>query len=559
MAAAPKPRKGPPMPLDEPLLSTLACEGGPVSTLQRQPSNGSKCSKASTPSYQVRPYGLESPHITTKVPLFAATQTQLTQQGQHSRDLDDLEEVDQKEHETWLQRVRHQLYRLYLFTGPGWLMSIAYVDPGNLEADLQSGAQFGYTLLWALFYATMIGLAFQLVAARLGCSTGKHLAEHCRSHFSPVPRIVLWLLTETAIIGSDIQEVIGCSIGLQILFGLPLSTGVLVTAAVAFSFLFLERFGVRKLELFFGILIAVLAFSMGGLFSIIRPDKELILHSVLVPDLNLTPSAVQQVVGMVGCVVMPHNLFLHSALVQSRVIDSGEEREAIFLFTIESTLAILTSLLINVSVVAVFAKGFYGLPGADQIGLKNAGQFLGEAFGEPLRIIWALGLVAAGQSSTMTGAYAGQWVMQGYLDLKVVAWKRAIITRGMALVPCLVVAKFFGGETNSGMSLDSLNGYLNVLQSFVLPFALVPLVVFASSENIMGEDLRLARYVSCFCWIATGVILLVNVHLVVDQFQETVPSGVLVAGLLVYLSGVAYIWCAARRGSLAATPKALIG
>lgn len=425
-------------------------------------------------------------------------------------------------------------WRLVAFTGPGWLMSIAYVDPGNLEADLQTGAQFGYTLLWALFAATFLGLGFQLVAARLGVTTRRHLAEHCQEHYPMHMRIILWLLTELAIIGSDIQEVIGCSIGLQLLVGLPLSIGVLVTAFAAFGFLFLERLGTRPLELFFGLLIAILAVSMGGLFVAIKPDPAAMLDGMVVP--RLPRSAVQQVVGMLGCVVMPHNLFLHSALVQSRSVPQGDESVAITLFTIESTVAIVTSLLINMSVVAVFAKGFYGTDIASDIGLRTAGDYLGGAYGNVYRVVWALGLCAAGQSSTMTGAYAGQWVMQGYLQLNIHPVKRAVITRSLALVPCLSVAIYFG-DGNTG--LDQLNEYLNVLQSLVLPFAVVPLLAFAGSRAVMG-DFVLSPACKLLGWVATAVIMMGNMYLFLAEFDFNVTLG-LGVGLAAYLALVVYI------------------
>eukprot|EP00439_Symbiodinium_sp_Y106_P055824 s1461_g7.t2 len=423
--------------------------------------------------------------------------------------LDDVnEDLIERERETW----HAWLQRLLAFTGPGWLMSIAYVDPGNLEADLQVGAQFGYSLLWALTGATFMGLGMQLLAARLGCATKRHLAEHCRDAFEFPLRQLLWMLTELAIVGSDIQEVIGCSIGLELLFGIPLTVGVLITAFAAFIFLFLERLGTRPLELFFGVLILILALSMGRLYARICPDSMAVAEGLLVPW--LPPSAMQQVVGMVGCVIMPHNLFLHSALVQSRVVQPGGEADAVWLFTVESTCAILTSLIINTFVVAVFAKGFFGKPGTDAIGLANAGQYLGEAFGQPMKIVWALGLCAAGQSSTMTGAYAGQWVMQGYLDLKVAPWKRAIITRSMALVPCLAVAVYFGGQRDG---LDILNTYLNVLQSVVLPFAAVPLLIFAGSKRVM-DNLVLSNTSLIAAWFATVLIICANLYLAVEQF-----------------------------------------
>ncbi|CAJ1361042.1 unnamed protein product [Effrenium voratum] len=423
--------------------------------------------------------------------------------------------------------------RLLAFTGPGWLMSIAYVDPGNLEADLQVGAQFGYVLLWALLGSTLVGLGMQLVAARLGCATKRHLAEHCRDAFGPPTRTFLWIVTEMAIIGSDIQEVIGCSIGLELLFGLQLTTGVLVTAFAAFVFLFLERLGTRPLELFFGALILVLALSMGRLFFVISPDNLAVVEGLVVP--RLPPKALPQVVGMIGCVIMPHNLFLHSALVQSRVVQTGGEEEAIGLFTIESTVAILTSLVINTFVVAVFAKGFFGDPDTADIGLANAGKFLGDAFGQTMKIVWALGLCAAGQSSTMTGAYAGQWVMQGFLQLQVAPWKRALITRSMALVPCLFVAVYFGDRRDG---LDVLNGYLNVLQSLVLPFAAVPLLSFAGNPRIMGR-LVLPGSAKVAAWGALGLAIAANMYLALQQLEGNVVSTALVC--LAYGCAVAHV------------------
>jgi len=316
---------------------------------------------------------------------------------------------------------------------------------------------------------------------------------------------------------------------------MPLSCGVILTAFAAFAFLFLERFGTRPLELFFGVLILVLGMSMGGLFALINPDAKAVANGMLIP--RLPASAVSQAVGMVGCIIMPHNLFLHSALVQSRVVGRGEEAEAVKLFSIESSVAIFTSILINTSVVAVFAKGFFGSAQADQIGLKNAGDFLGQRYGDTLRIIWALGLCAAGQSSTMTGAYAGQWVMQGYLQLKVRPWKRAILTRSMALVPTLFVSFHFN---NGAGGLDTLNSYLNVLQSFVLPFAVVPLLLFAGARTVMGDELVLGIPFKVFCWTATLLVMTANAYLIIEQLGGEFSTKV-AAGLMAYVFAVVYI------------------
>lgn len=428
--------------------------------------------------------------------------------------------------------------QLLAFTGPGWLMSIAYIDPGNLEADLQCGALYGYTLLWALFVATAMGLGMQLLAARLGCATRRHLAEHCQEHYPWRVRVFLWVMTELAIIGSDIQEVIGSSIGIKLLFGLPIPMGVVITAVMAFAFLFLERLGTRPLELFFGALIVVLALSMGGLFSVIKPDLGEMAHGLAIP--MMPPSAVKQVVGMVGCVIMPHNLFLHSALVQSRVVAPGKEGHAVFLFGIESTVAILASLMINMSVVAIFSKGFFGGPNADRLGLASAGHYLGDQYGDFMLVIWGLGLCASGQSSTMTGAYAGQWVMQGYLQLQVKSWKRAIITRSMALLPTLGVAFYFGG---GGGGLDAFNECLNLLQAVVLPFAVVPLLTFVGNPNIMG-DLVLPPAALVAGWIGACLIMAANVYMVIVELGMdgcSVRTLAILVCLALYASTVIYV------------------
>mmetsp|Transcript_5872 Transcript_5872/g.14011 ORF Transcript_5872/g.14011 Transcript_5872/m.14011 type:complete len:555 (+) Transcript_5872:46-1710(+) len=431
------------------------------------------------------------------------------------------------------------LQRLWSFNGPGWLMMVAYIDPGNLEADLQCGALFNYSLLWALLVSTLMGLGMQLVAMRLGTVTRRHLAVHCRDHYPKQVRIALWLATELAIVGSDIQEVIGCSIGLELMFGFPLWIGVLVSAGLAFTFLFMENLGARKLEAVFAVLITMLTSTMLYLFAEVSPDQQELAKGMLEPSMP-SLDALQQVVGMVGCVIMPHNLFLHSALVNSRPVEPNAASEAVTFFTIESSFAIATSLLINTACVAVFAQGFYGSEVATKIGLRNAGDYLGTAFSPALRTIWALGLIASGQSSTMTGTYAGQWVMQGYLDLKVKPWKRAILTRGCALMPTLIVAVMCQKQ----WEIDVLNGYLNVLQAMVLPFAMVPLILFASSRGIMGE-MALSRVAGASCWVAFSAIMLANCILITGQ--SAAAGWALLGGVVTYSFMVVYvIWAPSR-------------
>jgi len=479
-------------------------------------------------------FGLEEPHAFGSV---AATATDLDEEtvvtGTASGSME-MSRVGSK-----VQTRLDWLKQLWSFNGPGWLMMVAYIDPGNLEADLQCGALFNYSLLWALLVSTFMGLGMQLVAMRLGTVTRRHLAVHCRDHYPKQARIALWLATELAIVGSDIQEVIGCSIGLELLFGFPLWIGVLVSAGLAFTFLFMENLGARKLEAVFAVLITLLTSTMLYLFAEVSPDQQELARGLLEPRLP-SVDALQQVVGMVGCVIMPHNLFLHSALVNSRTIEPNAASEAVTFFTIESTVAIATSLLINMACVAVFAKGFYGSEVAQKIGLRNAGDYLGTAFAPALRTIWALGLVASGQSSTMTGTYAGQWVMQGYLDLKVKPWKRAILTRGCALMPTLVVAVMCQKQ----WEIDVLNGYLNVLQAMVLPFAMVPLILFASSRGIMGE-MALSHFAGASCWVAFVAIMLANCILIYGQSASA--GWALLGGVVAYTLMVLYvIWAPSR-------------
>ncbi|KAG5033998.1 hypothetical protein JHK87_008908 [Glycine soja] len=379
--------------------------------------------------------------------------------------------------------------KLWLFTGPGFLMSIAFLDPGNLEGDLQAGAIAGYSLLWLLMWATFMGLLIQLLSARVGVATGRHLAELCRDEYPNWARLVLWFMAELALIGADIQEVIGSAIAIQILSRgfFPLWAGVLITASDCFFFLFLENYGVRKLEAAFAVLIAVMGLSFAWMFGDAQPNREELLMGILVPRLG--SKTIRQAVGVVGCVIMPHNVFLHSALVQSRKVDPkkiGRVQEALNYYSIESSAALAVSFMINLFVTTVFAKGFYGTKQADSIGLVNAGQYLEEKYGGgvfPILYIWGIGLLAAGQSSTITGTYAGQFIMGGFLNLRLKKWLRALITRSFAIVPTIIVAIVFN---RSEGSLDVLNEWLNVLQSMQIPFALIPLLTLVSKEQIMG-------------------------------------------------------------------------
>ncbi|GAB4852289.1 Natural resistance-associated macrophage protein 2 [Ancistrocladus abbreviatus] len=431
--------------------------------------------------------------------------------------------------------------KLWMFTGPGILMSTAFLDPGNLEGDLQAGAIAGYSLLWLLFWATMMGLLVQLLAARVGVSTGKHLAELCREEYPPVARFVLWVMVEVALIAADIQEVIGTAIAIQILSGgvIPLWASVVITALDCFAFLFLENYGVRKLEAGLAILIGTMAAAFAWMFSDARPSGERLLIGVLVP--KLSSKTIQQAVGFVGCVITPHNVFLHSALVQSREIDpkkTGQVREALNYYSIESSLALLVSFMINLFVTTVFAKGFYGTKQASSVGLKNAGEYLEEKYGGgllPVLYLWGIGLLAAGQSSTITGTYAGQFIMGGFLNLRLKQWLRAVITRSFAIVPTMILAIV---SNRSEAAMDLLNEWLNVVQSMQIPFALIPLFTLVSKKQVMGE-FRIGSTIERLAWIVVALVMLINVYVLYDLFMNAVNG--LLSGFLFFAATTAYV------------------
>uniref|UniRef100_A0A8D1MLH2 Solute carrier family 11 member 2 n=2 Tax=Sus scrofa TaxID=9823 RepID=A0A8D1MLH2_PIG len=447
--------------------------------------------------------------------------------------------------------------KLWAFTGPGFLMSIAYLDPGNIESDLQSGAVAGFKLLWILLLATIVGLLLQRLAARLGVVTGLHLAEVCHRQYPKVPRIILWLMVELAIIGSDMQEVIGSAIAINLLSvgRIPLWGGVLITIADTFVFLFLDKYGLRKLEAFFGFLITVMALTFGYEYVTVKPSQSQVLKGMFLPSCSgcRTPQ-IEQAVGIVGAVIMPHNMYLHSALVKSRQVNRAnkeEVREANKYFFIESCIALFVSFIINVFVVSVFAEAFFektnqqvvdvcrnsSSPHSDlfpednstlAVDIYKGGVVLGCYFGPAALYIWAVGILAAGQSSTMTG----------FLNLKWSRFARVILTRSIAIIPTLLVAVFQDVEHLTGM-----NDFLNVLQSLQLPFALIPILTFTSLRPVMSE------FANGIGWrIAGGILVLIvcsiNMYFVVVYVQDLGHVVLYVVAAVVsvaYLSFVFYL------------------
>uniref|UniRef100_G3U5A7 Natural resistance-associated macrophage protein 1 n=1 Tax=Loxodonta africana TaxID=9785 RepID=G3U5A7_LOXAF len=369
-------------------------------------------------------------------------------------------------------------------------------------------------LLWVLLWATVLGLLCQRLAARLGVVTGKDLGEVCHLYYPKVPRILLWLTIELAIVGSDMQEVIGTAIAFSLLSAgrIPLWGGVLITIVDTFFFLFLDNYGLRKLEAFFGFLITIMALTFGYEYVVARPAQGELLRGLFLPSCSgCGQQELLQAVGIVGAIIMPHNIYLHSALVKSREIDHtrrADIREANMYFLIEATIALFVSFLINLFVVAVFGQAFYHQTNqaafnvcansslhdyakifpqnnlAVDVDIYQGGVILGCLFGPAALYIWAVGLLAAGQSSTMTGTYAGQFVMEGFLRLRWSRFARVLLTRSCAILPTVLVAVFRDLKDLSG-----LNDLLNVLQSLLLcfPFAVLPILTFTSMPALMQE------------------------------------------------------------------------
>lgn len=447
--------------------------------------------------------------------------------------------------------------KLWAFSGPGFLMSIAYLDPGNIESDLQAGSLAQYQLLWVLFWCTLCGLIIQLLAAKLGVVTGQHLAQVCRKEYALLPRLGLWIAMELAIIGADIQEVIGSAIALNIISQgtLPLWMGCLITAIDTFTFLFLESYGLRYLEGFFGFLIMMMVGMFGWMYIAVKPVQAEVVKGLFLA--RVPSNSLEQALGVVGAVIMPHNLYLHSGLVLSREIsreDKTQIKEGIKYNSIESAIALLVSFIINMFVLCVFGATVYStnlasypvelqtLCAPDQISLLNAHKCLYYAFGQKQWIIyiWALGLLAGGQSSTMTGTYAGQFVMEGFLDIKWAKWKRVLLTRSIAIVPCVIIA------IAAHSRLDALSEWINVEQSLLLPFSLIPILQVTSNRKIMGDFTNSWFWIG-LTWFIGFILLSINIYFVIDYlilqgpwFQHVIAGIGLTIYVLMLLFYLAY-------------------
>lgn len=377
------------------------------------------------------------------------------------------------------------LRKMLAFAGPGYLVSVGYMDPGNWATDIAGGARFNYVLLSVILMSNLMAMLLQALSAKLGIVTGRDLAQACRDHYSKPTSFILWVLCEIAIAACDLAEVIGSAIALNLLFGIPLIAGVCITAADVLVLLYLQNKGFRYLE----ILVVSLIIMIGGAFFteiiISKPDYAGIAHG-FIPTFEIlkNPEMLYIAIGILGATVMPHNLYLHSSIVQTRKFaqDDVGKREAIRYATADSTIALFLALFVNAGILIVAANVFFRQGYHDVDGIERAYELLSPLLGVSFAsMLFALALLASGQNSTLTGTLAGQIVMEGFLQIRLPPVLRRLITRMVAIVPAVIVTAFYGAQGTGKLLILS-----QVILSLQLSFAVFPLVQFTSSRAKMG-------------------------------------------------------------------------
>ncbi len=407
------------------------------------------------------------------------------------------------------------LRRLLAFSGPGYMVSVGYMDPGNWATDLAGGSRFGYTLLSVIMLSNLMAILLQALAARLGIATGRDLAQACRDAYPRPVGYVLWFACELAIVACDLAEVIGTAIALKLLFGLPLIAGALITALDAFLVLMLMNRGFRFLEAFIVTLLIVIATCFLAQILLAAPPVAAVLGGFLPShEIVSNPAMLYIAIGILGATVMPHNLYLHSSIVQTREIEPSEQgrRRAIFWATADSTIALMLALFINAAILIVAAAVFHA-HGKDVESIEQAYALLSPILGVGIAsVLFAVALLASGLNSTVTATLAGQIVMEGFLHIRLPHWARRLITRAIAIVPVVAVTAIYGERGTGQLLILS-----QVILSMQLPFAVVPLVQFVSDRKKMGS-FAISRPVAALAWLIAALILMLNVKLLVDTF-----------------------------------------
>lgn len=429
--------------------------------------------------------------------------------------------------------------RWWLVAGPALLVSVGYMDPGNWATDLAGGSRYNYTLIWVLLMSNLMALLLQSMAARLGIVSRRDLAQACREHYPPWVNLPLYLLAELAITATDLAEVIGSAIAFQLLFGIPLLWGVLITSFDVLLLLALTSFGIRKIEALIFSFVGTIGLAFMIEIVLAQPDWVGLVHGFIpsIPD----ATALYIAIGILGATVMPHNLYLHSSLVQTRRTGRTPKEIAasIRLNTIDSTIALNLAFLVNAAILVMAAAVFYrsGHHGVAEI--QDAHRLLEPIVGAAIApIAFAVALLASGQSSTITGTLAGQIIMEGYLNLRIRPWLRRLITRLLAVIPAVFVILYFGEDSTGALLILS-----QVVLSLQLPFAVIPLIHLVADRRRMGE-FTIRRWTQITAWLVAGIIVALNIQLVIEETGRWIRHGVarwIVQTLVFPVAGVAIV------------------
>ncbi|MDQ1087755.1 Nramp family divalent metal transporter [Siphonobacter sp. SORGH_AS_1065] len=400
------------------------------------------------------------------------------------------------------------------FVGPGLMVAVGYMDPGNWATDIEGGSRFGYTLLSVVLISNLFAMVLQHLALKLGIATGRDLAQACRDHFSKPVGFILWIFAEIAIAATDVAEVLGSAIALNLLFGLPLTVGVVITILDVLVILYFQNRGFRALESIVGGLIFVILCCFVYQMIASNPSLPAIVQNLIPkPEIITNGPILYVAIGILGATVMPHNLYLHSSIVQTRNFnrDDTGKREAIKFATLDSTISLFLAFFINAAILIVAAAAFHATGNQDVADITDAHRLLDPVLGVKLASIsFAVALLAAGQNSTVTGTLAGQIVMEGFLNLRLKPWVRRLLTRSIAIIPAFVATAWYGEKGTSELLVFS-----QVVLSIQLSFAVIPLVMFTSNAKMMGAFVN-SSVLKVVSWVIAGIILLLNSYLLIQ-------------------------------------------
>jgi manganese transport protein len=424
--------------------------------------------------------------------------------------------------------------KILSFLGPAYLISVGYMDPGNWATDLAGGSKFGYALIWVLLMSNFMALLLQGLSARLGIVRGRDLAQANREAYPRTVNFILYILAEIAIAACDLAEVLGMAIGIQLLTGLPLIWGVSLTVLDTFLLLFLQRLGMRKMEAFIITLVAIVAISF--LIEIIFAKPNLGEVALGFVPHALSNEALYIAIGIIGATVMPHNLYLHSALVQTRKIDRSDVgiRQALRFNRIDTTIALNLAFFVNAAILVLAATVFFKTGNSNVAEIKEAYRLLPGFLGNLAPKLFAIALIAAGQSSTVTGTLAGQIIMEGYLSLRINPWLRRLITRLLAIIPALLVIIIYGED-----DADALLIFSQVILSIQLGFAVIPLIHFVSDKKTMGK-FSINTITKIGAWSVASILVYLNIQMIISQASATFLAGSFITKSSLVLAGTLF-------------------